>query len=193
MPATVIQPAISAAATPRAAGAQTALAAPAPAVAQVPARAPINPAKAAIRISLVLLVLALLVYGAVRIWQFFSDSGAAAAGERALPAVSRQLSGAGLSPEDLVAQAGERIARGQWFEPVGAAAYDSIKALEARAGMEAGQALRAELAAAVDARVVQLEQQGKAEEARRLLASALGYLPEDPVLLARRRALEAGR
>lgn len=193
MPATVIQPAISAAAPPRAAGAQTGLAPPRPAVAQVPARAPINPAKAAIRISLVLLVLALLVYGAVRIWQFFSDSDVAPAGERALPAVSRQLSGAGLSPEELVAQAGERIARGQWFEPVGAAAYDSIKALEARAGTEAGQALRAELAAAVDARVVQLEQQGKAEEARRLLASALGYLPEDPVLLARRQALEAGR
>jgi hypothetical protein len=47
------------------------------------------------------------------------------------------------------------------------------------------------LSAAVDARVVELEKAGKVEEARRLLASALGYLPEDARLVARRKALEA--
>ncbi len=190
MPATVLQPAIAAAAP---VAAQTAVLPPAPVVAEADPPPAGSPVKAVIRILSVLLVLALLGYGALLAWQALAGSDDSSQGQGAMPAASRQLSGAGATGTDLVQRVGEQIAKGQWFEPVGDAAYDTIRALEAQSGTEAGKALRQQLAAAVDARVVELEQAGKGEEARRLLASALGYLPEDAVLVARRQALDAPR
>lgn len=188
MPATVLQPAIPAAPV---AAAQTAIQAPAPVAGEADAGPAGSPLKAAVRILSVLLVLALLAYGALMGWKALTASGDASPEQRVMPAAARQLSGAGATGTDLIQRVGEQIAKGQWFEPVGDAAYDTIRALEAQSGAEAGKALRQQLSAAVDARVVELEKAGKAEEARRLLASALGYLPEDATLVARRKALEA--
>jgi serine/threonine-protein kinase PpkA len=190
MPATVIQPAISVASAP---AGQRAILAPPTAAVDTDGRPAGNPAKAAIRILTVLFVVALLGYGLMLAWQAFNGSEGSAPGQDAMPAASRQLSGAGAPGADLVQRVGEQLAKGHWFEPVGDAAYDTIRALEAQSGAQAGKALREQLAASVDARVLELQQAGKDEEARRLLASALSYLPEDATLVARRQALEAPR
>ena len=177
-PATVLQPAVTTALKPQPAAP---VAAPKPVV---PARAPVqtqgNLFKALLRIGLLALVIAALIWGVIRLVR-----GSGEPSQPAPAAVAQQLGGTqGMIEGDLVS-AERLIAQKRWFAPDDDNAMKRINsARQAKASEARLNELTRKLAESVASEVLALRKSGDAAKAAALVAEARKQLPDEPALRA---------
>ncbi len=179
--ATIMQPAVT---DPPSAHATAPVAVATPAPAAAPARRkpvaaanPNNLSRALLRIGTLLLLVAAIVWGLLRMLATPEPLPTAPA------TASPQLGGTqGIAEGDL-AKAERLIAQKDWFEPAGDNAFDSlVNAGQVPASRERAQQLTARLVEAVAAEVVAKRKSGDIAGANRLLAQARQKLPNQAAL-----------
>lgn len=149
---------------------------PAPARPLAPAAPKGSPLKAMLRIGLVLLVLAAIIYGLLRVF------GGAPQARPAAPAAAVQLGGTSMAEAELSA-AREMIAAKKWFAPAADNAWKRIESARAAQAAEASVgALKVLLVQALAAEIVALNKAGRQAEAQALLNEARSRLPNDQAL-----------
>ena len=176
-PATVLQPAVTTPLKPQPAAT---VAAPKPAAARAPAPKQGNLLKALLRIGLLALVVAGIIWGVVRLIR-----GSGEQSQPAPAAVAQQLGGTQGMIEGDLARAERLIAEKKWFAPDEDNALKRINsARQAKASETRVNELTRKLAESVAAEVLVLRKDGDAARAAALVAEARRQLPDEPALRA---------
>ena len=157
---------------------------------KVPATAPVTPAtrpraaaaqpnnlsRAVLRIGILLLVIAAIVWGA---WRLLAGGSEPAQEPPGPVAVSPQLGGTQGMVEGDLAKAERLIAQKQWFEPAGDNAFESLRsAAQMPASAARVQQLTANLVQAVATEIVTLRKKGDNAGAEKLLSKARREMPD---------------